>query len=100
MNQHQLSSIFGKFAGKEVPLIEREYEIGSQPKKIKQWEPVNINDPTISEMRKTAADNGLVLRLFWPGMGGDNFYRTDRVNAWLEKGKDDKWRVANKFTIG
>lgn len=98
----KLSDIFGKFAGREVPLNEKPYEVKLQSRTIKgtQLELANKNDPTIAEMEKTAAENGLSLRLWWPGIMGTMDYREDRVNAHLEKDKGGKWRVSSKFNLG
>ena len=100
MDQRKLDQIFNKFAGREVPLVEREYEIGADRKKIKLLELLNPNDPVISEMRQTANERNLRLRVWWPGVSSTLDYRYDRVNTYIVKDDDGKWRVSQKFTIG
>lgn len=97
-----LKDIFGKFAGREIPLVEKPYEVKLTNRTIKgtQLELADENHPTLAEMNDTAAMNGLTLRLWWPGVMGTMDMRDDRVNAHLEKSNDGKWRVANKFNIG
>jgi hypothetical protein len=78
-----LTKLFNKFAGKEVQ------------------SPVSSKiDPTISEMKKLAEDNGLKLRLWYPGMMGTMDFKGNRINAYVEKGADGKYRVSNEFKIG
>jgi hypothetical protein len=97
-----LSSIFGQFAGKEVPMIEDKIKRRRNGKEVEydRITPADQNDPTLSEMRKAANDNCLKLRVWWPGIVGTTDFRTDRVNAHIEKCADGKWRVSDRFSIG
>ena len=98
-----LTAIFWKFAVREVPLIEKPYEIeieGLDTIEGTQIELADQNDPTLAEMNQIASQNGLNLRVWWPGIMGTMDYRTDRVNAHIKKGDDGKWRVADNFNIG
>ena len=96
-----LSAIFGKFAGREVNMVEtvREIKIGGHTHKLDQAAPAS-DDKTIEEMRMKAENAGLILRLWWPGMMGTMDVRADRVNAYVEKAADGKWRIGNDFRIG
>lgn len=100
MDQQKLEQIFNRFAGKEVPLVERTYEIGVDRKKIKQLELLDPCDPVISEIRQAAYENNLRLRVWWPGVVGTMDYRTDRVNVKITKDNEGKWRVSGSFSIG
>lgn len=98
-----ITQIFNKFAGREVPMIEttRQMNIGGKNYSIEDVSLADPNDLTIQEMKKVAEDNGLKLRIFWPSRSaGTMDYRTDRVNAYIEKAPDGKYRVSNKFSIG
>ncbi len=98
-----LAAIFGKFVGREVPLIERPYENKGEfldTIQRTQLELANKNDPNLAEMSEVASENGLNLRVWWQGIRGTADYRTDRVNVRIEKSDDGKWRVANNFNIG
>lgn len=98
----KLSDIFGKFAGREVPLTEKKHQVKltSRTIEVTQLSLTDPKDPTLAEMEKTAEKNGLSLRVWWPGVMGTMDYREDRVNAHLEKDKGGKWRVSNKFDLG
>ena len=101
--QRDVSHIFNKFAGREVDMTERTEtvkfkHIGEQTFTV--IEPANKDEPLFKEMQDEAKKNGLSLRLFWPGMMGTMDYRTDRVNANIEKSSDGKWRVGKHFSIG
>jgi hypothetical protein len=77
---NNITEIFNRFAGKEV-----------QP---------DANDPTLRAMQKAASDNGFKLRIWFPGTMGTMDYRTDRLNAHVDKGADGKYRVSSRFNIG
>lgn len=101
--KRDVSSIFGKFAGREVPMKEErrpELLASLEERFYTVVSPVNPADPVLQEMRDEAKRNGLSLRLFWPGRGGTDDVRNDRVNASIEKGADGKWRVGPRFDIG
>jgi len=81
--QNKLISLFNKFAGKEVlsPIM-------------------SMPDPTIEEMEKLAKANGLTLCVWFPGIMGTMDLRNDRINAYVKKEADGKYRVSNEFKIG
>jgi len=97
-----VAALFNKFAGREVPMTEtkRTFNIGGRAITVNDIQPADKNDPAIREMHDTAKKHGMTLRLFWPGMAGTCDYRTDRINANIEKADDGKWRVAKHFQIG
>lgn len=98
-----LTAIFGKFAGREVPLIEKPYKIKTRYFGIIEGTNTFLadeNDKTLQEMRDEARKHGLTLRVFWPGVTGTMEYKRSRVNAHLEQGDDGKWRVGSRFNIG
>jgi hypothetical protein len=97
-NGKDLHAIFNKFAGKEVPMQEEKFTI--RGKTYTQVKPADDKDPVINDMNAAASANGLKLRLWWPGMAGTMDFRTDRVNAHIEKAPDGKWRVSRDFHIG
>ncbi len=98
-----LSSIFQKFAGREVAMVEEKVTLnfkGMEPIEFYEVRLANDNDPVIAELRTEVEKNGLTLRLWWPGTLGTADMRYDRLNAHVEKEADGKWRIAPKFTIG
>jgi hypothetical protein len=97
-----VTSIFNKFAGREIAVVETQQtlDIGGETYTFNEVDFANPNDPTIKAMEKAAKDHGLHLRLWLPGSAGTADYRTDRVNAYVEKAADGKYRVTSKFGIG
>lgn len=93
-----VSRIFNKFAGREVPLEEKVVRVAGYT--FTEYDLKNNPDPVIEEMEQTAAKNGLSLRVWWPGVGGTCDYDTTRVNAHIEKSPDGKWRVSPNFGLG
>ena len=75
-------------------------DIGGKHYDVPIVEPADKDDATLAEMKQVAEQNGLILRLWWEGIMGTMDYRTDRINAHIEKGNDGKWRIADKFDIG
>ena len=97
-----LSSVFGKFAGREVPMSEEQktMRIGCVIKKYSTVTLKDPDDPVLKEMTEEAGKHGLKLRALWPGKGYTDDYVRTRVNAHIEKSSDGKWRVGKKFDIG
>ena len=97
-----LTKVFGKFAGREVPMNEKteDVRVGRAVKQRIVASPVDENPPVVQEMTEEAQKNGLKLRVLWPGRGYTDDYVRNRVNAHVEKAKDGKYRISNKFDIG
>jgi len=92
-----LSNIFSRYAGKEIKMVEGTFKY--RGKDYPEVRLKNPKDPLLKEIQKTAQKNGLSLRVFWPGVAGTMDYRTDRVNADINKSPDGKWRISG-FRIG
>ncbi|MEZ0260325.1 MAG: hypothetical protein ACAH80_04905 [Alphaproteobacteria bacterium] len=97
-----LTKTFGKFAGREVPMNEKteDVRIGCVIKKRTVATPVDENPPVVQEMKDEATKHGLKLRVLWPGRGWTDDYDRKRVNVHVEKAKDGKYRISNKFDLG
>src|SRR5689334_1446429 len=98
-----VTHIFNKFAGREVPMKEEKKVYHSKSAGDIEYTQVSLanpKDPTVEEMRDEAKKNGLTLRVWWDGVAGTMDFRTNRVNAHIEKGADGKYRVSNRFNIG
>jgi hypothetical protein len=93
---------FNRFAGREVPMNEEQKTISirGRDKTTITASPANPDEPVFREMSEEAQKHGLSLRALWPGKGYTDDYVRTRVNAHVEKGKDGKWRIANKFDLG
>jgi hypothetical protein len=102
-----IKTVFNKFAGLEVPMLENI----AMPKKAghppKRYMVPRSNDPVIKEMYKEAKKLGFRLFVQWPGHEKPPKLKITagkipepRLIARLEMGADRKWRVANAFKIG
>ena len=104
MDNEALKNIFGRFAGLEVPMEEKTFEL-NLPKTgrqtIKDWYPKNNPDPVIKEMEDLAAQHGLRLRVWFPGTVGTMDYRLDRLNVHVEQDEQDgKWKISPRMNLG
>ncbi len=80
-----LTAIFGKFAG--------------QPLKDPRRLTADI-DTVAEQMRDTAKQHGLTLRLKFPGMMHTQDAKPNRVNADVERDAAGKFSVKGNFRIG
>ncbi len=80
-----LSAIFGKFAGQQV----------KDPNRLT----ADI-DTVAEQMRDTAKQHGLTLRLKFPGMMYTQDAKPNRVNADVEKDANGALRIKGNFRIG
>ena len=101
MKKTDLRKIFGKFAGKEVDVIEKvqkmtiagkEYEIGHNR--------LDDQNPVIEAINEAARDNGLILRVWLPDTMGTMDHKANRVNIRISKDDDGKWRIRKDFRLG
>lgn len=76
--QKLLTSIFAKYAGREVDANDR-------------------NDSTLKELRDELDQAGFKLRVWTPGSMGSMDHRMDRVNIHLGNGK---CKIGNSFKVG
>lgn len=97
-----ITTLFNKFASKEIEMNEntQTLKIGGKDYTFTEVRLANAKDPTVTEMKATAAKAGLSLRLWFPGTIGTMDYRLDRVNAHIEKEADGKYRVSSRFNLG
>ena len=99
-----LTNIFSQYVGKEVKMI------GNEVKPDPYWDKgdymaapqpaLDVPDQTLSDMMKTAHDNGLNLVL---SIGPQHYYQDfqlNRVTAYVNQEDDGKWRVQDKFDLG
>lgn len=94
-----LSAIFGRFAGRELPLLEEQKEV--LPGVIVPiYRLRDKNDPLIGEMEAAARQERLSLRLWLPDSMGTADYKPNRVNAYVKKAPDGVFRISSTFSIG
>jgi hypothetical protein len=96
-----LTVLFNKFAGKEIPMTEKMQSYGPGIRGVfKVVELADHNNPIIKAMGQLAQANGLSLRLLWPGVVGTMDFNPNRITANIEKEADGKYRVSGDFKIG
>ncbi len=100
-----LQKIFGKFAGKEINVIETKRKVNFPNLGIidEIWTECDLNEkeePTLKELYNTASKYGLNVRTWLPGWGSTHDYAENRLNVYIEKEADGKYRIQNEFRIG
>jgi len=96
MAKFNLDTDFNRFAGKEVDVIET-------VKNTKHGRVSNSSvvepSPVVDELRAALHEAGFSLRLWLPGLAGTSDHRSDRVNVYVNKDADGKYRIG-RFEIG
>jgi hypothetical protein len=96
-----LTKLFNQFAGKEIPMTETTKKYANGARGI--YREVALADPkhpTLQAMEKTAQANGLTLRVLWDGVMGTMDMNPNRINAYIKKEADGKYRISGNFKIG
>lgn len=86
--EKDILSVFNKYAGKEVAVVETPYLDFQE------------NDATITAIEKDARENGLSVRVWLPGSFGTMDMNPHRLNVHVEKEADGQYRVQPKFNLG
>lgn len=96
-----VSAQFNKFAGKEVAVTEKPWELDIGGTK---YTGVNVhideNDATYKDLVAEVNKTGLKLRLWVPGVMGTCDMRMDRLNVYVEKETDGKYRIQPGMKLG
>ena len=88
MTPETLNEAFNKFAGKEV-LVNEKPGLG-----------ISSSDKVLSELKKTAEEMGLIVRVLFPFTMKTQDFRKDRLNVYVDNyGFDGKYRIGG-FKIG
>ena len=99
-----LSSFFADFAGREVPLVVANKPFEGTHALYDNHVMVlkDPNDPTVKEIEARAKDCDMQLRVWFPGSRSEieEDIRDDRINAYVAKAADGKWRLGTRFNIG
>lgn len=96
--QIDLKAIFGRFAGREVPLEEKIIDIGGggYPRLSFKHDP----DPTLETLKEEAAKHGLDVRVWIPGTMGTTEVDRNRLNIYIDKDKYGAWKIQPDFHLG
>jgi hypothetical protein len=99
--RERMIKIFGRFIFAEVPLVE-EKKTHTFLGKEHTYENISLadeNHPVLVDLRKTAKECGMKVRVWWPGMIATMELDRDRLNVHLEKSADGKWRIAERMHL-
>lgn len=80
-----IAALFNKFVGKEL----------KDPQRV-----TCDLDHVYEEMKQVANDNGLELRLHFPGRPSTPDYREKRVNVLVKESADNRFVVGKTFGMG
>jgi hypothetical protein len=98
---HDLSPLIQQFLNQKVEVTEhrRTFQLGGKPYTFTEVEYVE-SDRTITALKTAAGGEGLYLRVFTPGTMGTTDWRTDRLNAYVEKSPDGSHYRIDRLAIG
>ena len=99
--QKDISHIFGRFAGREVPMTETKerVRVGRKSYELTECRPASPDDPVLADLKAEADRFGLSLRIWWPGMVATMELNPDRLNIHIRKDAGGKWRIGNDISI-
>lgn len=99
--QKDISHIFGRFVGREVPMTETSTRVrgGGKPYNLDACRPASPDDPVLRELKAEADRFGLSLRIWLPGMVATMELNPDRLNVRIRKAADGKWRISDDISI-
>jgi hypothetical protein len=99
--REKMVKIFGRFMFAEVPLVEetKTYKIGGKEHTYNNIGLQDENHPVLVDLRKTAKECGMTVRVWWPGMIATMELDRDRLNVHIEKSADGKWRIAERMNL-
>lgn len=100
---NKISAAFNKFVGREIGVKEVEVtlnfpNLGIENMKMTECH-LEENDPAVAELTQAAKEARLQLRIWLPGSVGTMDFRTDRLNASVEKDDKGTYRFSH-FSIG
>lgn len=98
-----LSAEFARFAGREVAVTVKPGATHvRQGVTLSELDSIVIDhkDPVVVELAAAARKAGLYLQLHAIGYQYEKHLRRDLLNAYLEKGNDNQWRLGPRFTFG
>lgn len=97
MQPFDLKKTFAKYAGREVDATETVHQT-----KWGDFTSVHLNqaDPVLTSLFQEAAQAGLEVRLWTPGTAGTCDHVVTRLNVYVEKEPDGKYRITDNFHLG
>jgi hypothetical protein len=98
-----ISQKFNRFAGREVNVTETVLRFTAKEHGVNfTYAFVDFvgNDPAIADLIEAANKEGLSVLMWLPGWVSVPDIREDRLNAYVAKEKDGKYRIQPRFLIG
>jgi hypothetical protein len=99
-----LSNVFNRFVGMEVPVTEERVRFpsrGLQQPFIRTYALGDVSHETVAELSEAARSVGKSLRFIFPHMESYELVDPDRLNVVVDKDStDDVWRIQDQFTLG
>ncbi|MEZ0259448.1 MAG: hypothetical protein ACAH80_00470 [Alphaproteobacteria bacterium] len=97
----KMVKIFGRFMQAEVPMTEQQrvMKVAGEEITFHEVNFTDVNHPVLVDLRKTAKQCGLDLRIWFPGMVGTMELNTNRLNVHIDKGTDGKWRISERMNF-
>ena len=96
-----VSAQFNSFVGKEVAVTEQPYKIKFKSGDIEGVSAIlDENDPVVKELNEAVTKAGFGLRLWLPDTAGTCDWDETRVNAYVVKETDGKYRIQSNFSLG
>ncbi|MFZ4762118.1 MAG: hypothetical protein ACOYK8_04830 [Alphaproteobacteria bacterium] len=92
-----ISEEFNRFSGLSVNIIETTRDTSRGSFVVPQ---LVGPDPVVEDLKHSAHQAGLRLRLWLPGMMSTMDVKGDRLNAYVEKAADGIYRIQPRFRIG
>ena len=92
-----VSSIFNKFAGREVSVTENPRQAYGHTYLCPS---IDQGDAVIKEINEEAEKHGLFTRVWLPQSAGTDDIRMNRLNVHIEKEADGKYRIQKGFRLG
>ena len=98
--QPDLTPVFGRFAGREVLIFENKRRVDIGDRDITITEPtLSPGDATVRELKEEVARQGLELRLWLENMVGTMEINPKRLNVYVRKGDDGKYRIGDDISL-
>jgi hypothetical protein len=99
--QQDISHIFGRFAGREVPMTETKnrVKVGRKSYVLTECRPTSPDDPVLADLQQEADRFGLSLRIWLPGTVATMEINPNRLNVYIQKNPDGKWRIGDDISI-
>jgi hypothetical protein len=100
MDAKDIKTLFNQFAGKEIAMKRARAHSAQKNPSVSGVTP-DLHDPVIQAIMKVSSENGVYVRINGgSSMNPDDCSNTNRVNLYLEKSTNGKYRISNRIEVG